>query len=92
MPIYEFFCETCGVFQRQRSLKEAGEPMICPTCQTLAKRIYSPPGFILTPGPLRHRMEQSAEPKVVQHSPSEVATPSAKPQYASCGRPWQIGC
>lgn|GEM_PF-256060 len=89
MPIYEFLCEACGLFEQQRSLKEASEPMVCPTCQAAAKRVYSPPGFLLTPRALRRRIENSADPKLVTRSqPGEPLPP--KLQHQVGGRPWQL--
>jgi putative FmdB family regulatory protein len=65
MPVYEFLCATCGSFEQRRSLQEVGEPMACPMCQIVATRIYSTAGLILTSGAVRRRIEQGAEPKVV---------------------------
>lgn len=89
MPIYEFLCETCGPFEQRRSMEESSLPMACPACQAVAKRIFSTPGFILTPGALRHRIESSVEPKVVQRPRSDEPPPPPKLQGAA-GRPWQL--
>ena len=90
MPVYEFFCATCGPFEQRRSLHEAGEPMACPMCQMVATRIYSTAGLILTSGKGRRHIEQSAEPKVIKRlSPAE---PSPAPlQQSVHDRSWQLG-
>jgi hypothetical protein len=36
MPTYEFLCATCGLFEQRRSLHEAGDPMLCPTCEVVS--------------------------------------------------------
>src|SRR5262249_62228574 len=90
MPVYEFLCATCGPFEQRRSLQEAGEPMACRLCQIMATRIYSTAGLILTSGTVRRRIEQSAEPKVVQR-PSPAAPAPTPLQQSVGGRPWQLG-
>jgi putative FmdB family regulatory protein len=91
MPTYDFLCETCGPFEQCRSLKEAGDPMACPTCLGVAQRIYSTAGVILTSGAVRRRIEQSAEPKVVMRPTPEEPPPSPKLQQSVRSRPWQLG-
>ncbi|MBD1920817.1 zinc ribbon domain-containing protein [Microcoleus sp. FACHB-831] len=88
MPIYDFRCETCGDFEEWRSMSESSNPMVCPSCDRFAKRIYSTAGLIQTPRSLSRRIEQSAEPKLVQRSQEP------KPQKHhnnNCGRPWMVG-
>jgi putative FmdB family regulatory protein len=86
MPLYEFRCNTCGPFETWRNMAQASEPMLCPSCDTLAKRIYSVAGLILTPSALSRRIEQSAEPKVQQHQ-----SHSHSHHHNYHGRPWMIG-
>jgi putative FmdB family regulatory protein len=38
MPLYEFRCQMCEIFEQRLSLEEASNPMLCPTCQVVAKR------------------------------------------------------
>lgn len=87
MPIYEFRCNTCGTFETWRSMAQASEPMLCPSCDTLAQRIYSVAGLILTPSALSRRIEQSAEPKVQQRQ-SHSHSHNHNHRH---GRPWMIG-
>lgn len=98
MPLYEFRCETCGLFDQWRTLSEATAPMVCPTCQSTAKRIYSVPGVITTPYALRRRVEQSAEPKVVARPQGEESGSSHDHSHKHSaqghnhhGRPWMVG-
>ena len=99
MPLYEFRCETCGLFEQWRRLNEASSSMVCPTCQAVAKQVYSAPGLIMTPYALRHRVEQSAEPKVVTRPQSQESCPkhhahrhsSQDHSHAHSGRPWMVG-
>ena len=88
MPLYDFRCN-CGVFEQSRSLQQAGEPIFCPTCQTVAKRLVSAVGILKTPTQLSKRVEQSGEPRVVQrpNAPNH-STPKHNHHH---GRPWAIG-
>ncbi|WNN89470.1 zinc ribbon domain-containing protein [Gloeocapsopsis dulcis] len=61
--------------------------MLCPSCDTLAKRIYSVAGLIFTPSALSRRIEQSAEPKIKQHHSHS----HAHNHNHHHGRPWMIG-
>ncbi|WP_220211530.1 FmdB family zinc ribbon protein [Reticulibacter mediterranei] len=96
MPLYAFHCEHCGPFECWRSLNDMNTPMVCPQCQTVARRVYTIPGLVKTPpalGRALYRAEKSAyEPEVLRR---EAATPTEeKPShviYPSHGRPWQIG-
>lgn len=70
MPIYEFLCEDCGVFEERRSFEEAGNPADCPGCDTAARRVYSMPNLKTMPTALStamNRTEKSAhEPQVTR--------------------------
>lgn len=89
MPLYEFRCDTCGSFEQWRRLEQASEPMLCPTCEVVAKRIYSVAGLIMTPAVLRRRVEQSVEPKVVKRSDPKHSKSHDHNHHH--GRPWMIG-
>ncbi|MDX2099287.1 MAG: zinc ribbon domain-containing protein [Leptolyngbyaceae cyanobacterium bins.59] len=86
MPLYEFRCSTCGVFDTWRTLAESSQPANCPTCNTVSKRIFSAPAVQLS-GSLRLKKE-NPEPKVMKRD-REPAPP--KVQTDSGGRPWMIG-
>jgi putative FmdB family regulatory protein len=74
MPLYAFECETCGSFEEWRPLGESGSPWRCPVCRAPGRRVYTPPGLVRTPAPVRHARtleERSAhEPDVVHAQPS----------------------
>ncbi len=85
MPLYEFRCATCGVFDVWRSLAESDQPAYCPTCQTAGKRIFSAPAVSLSSSlPLRG----GSEPELVKKSETEPKKP--KFQSQACGRPWML--
>jgi putative FmdB family regulatory protein len=85
MPLYEYRCADCGVFEEWRSIAEVKLPAHCPTCQQPGKRIFSPP--VVLNGRLRLRQE-SSEPQLIQRNlePKEQRVKSH-----SGGRPWMIG-
>jgi putative FmdB family regulatory protein len=85
MPLYEYQCGSCGLFEQWRSMAEATNPMHCPTCDAIAKRIFSPPSVLLSSS-LR-LSNSSAEPKRVTRS--QEPTPP-RVQSHSHGRPWMI--
>lgn len=89
MPLYEFRCEPCGLFEQWRTLVEAGTPMLCPTCEAVAKRVFSPPNVNLNTSSLRLRDKDAKEPQVVKRSQDKEP---ATPRYAQHrnGRPWMI--
>jgi putative FmdB family regulatory protein len=89
MPLYEFDCKTCGNFEKFRTMSEASKPMLCPTCQTEAKRIYSVAGLILTPKALRTRIDKSAEPQIVNRA--EIKHSHTHKHHHHHSRPWMIG-
>jgi putative FmdB family regulatory protein len=96
MPRYEFCCERCGLFECWRPLNEASVPMICPQCQTVARRVYTAPGLVKTPPALAkamYRAEKSAhEPEVVRRDrPVREEEKPSQVVYQPHGRPWQIG-
>lgn len=86
MPLYEFKCNDCGIFDAWRSLAEYNNPVNCPDCSQSATRIFSPPTAILS-GSLRLKKE-NPEPKLVKRE-RELQQPRVK-NY-NCGRPWAIG-
>ncbi len=88
MPNYEFLCEDCGSFEERRSLAEADDPMMCPSCGEEARRIYSMPNSRRVPTALSnamHRAEKSAhEPEMVRH-PAGRTLPGKKYQPSNGG-------
>jgi putative FmdB family regulatory protein len=85
MPLYEFNCSDCGIFDEWRSLAESNAPASCPTCKETARRIFSPPGVLSNS--LRLKQENS-EPQLVKRDREPQ-----QPRFGSHGgdRPWMIG-
>ncbi|HMJ02976.1 MAG TPA: zinc ribbon domain-containing protein [Conexibacter sp.] len=69
MPVYAFTCEACGPFELSRPMAEAGAPARCPSCRTMARRVFTPPGLALLATPLRQVLNEedksAHEPDVV---------------------------
>lgn len=86
MPLYEYKCDVCGTFEQWRTLAEVSTPMLCPTCETVAKRVFSPPSVNLNSSSLQL---QSGEPRVIKRSQDQEAT---TPRYSQQrqGRPWMV--
>ncbi|KAM3097510.1 FmdB family zinc ribbon protein [Phormidesmis sp. 146-35] len=85
MPLYEFRCDDCGLFDVWRSLVESSNPAPCPDCDTPGKRIFSPPAVLS--GTFRLKQE-SREPQLVKRD-REPKAPQV--QYHAGSRPWMIG-
>ncbi len=89
MPLYEYKCARCGMFEQWRRLAEVETPMLCPTCQGVARRIFSPPNVNLNSGSWGQRSGEATEPRVVK--PSQDKEPTT-PRYSQQPnrRPWMI--
>lgn len=89
MPLYEYKCDRCGIFEQWRRIAEVGTPMLCPTCEAVARRIFSAPSVNLNSGSWQQRTGEAKEPRVVKPShDKEPATPRYSQQQN--GRPWMI--
>ncbi len=53
MPLYEFYCQSCGSFDLRRDMQDASDIAECPSCDRTARRVYSVAAFRLESGPLR---------------------------------------
>ncbi len=49
MPLEEFQCQISEEFEQWRSRSNAINPMHCPTCNAIAKRLYSTRGLRMSP-------------------------------------------
>lgn len=90
MPVYEYCCESCGVFERWRDHRQSGEEISCPECGAAARRVYSAPAFTAhtkADKEIRRRMDLSPEPQVAGRQ--SAGDPSPRPRKSG-GRPWQI--
>ncbi|MEM6309816.1 MAG: zinc ribbon domain-containing protein [Pseudomonadota bacterium] len=46
MPVYEYSCRDCGIFEEMRPMRQFSEPCDCPTCGTASPRVMlSVPAF-----------------------------------------------
>jgi putative FmdB family regulatory protein len=86
MPLYEFKCNDCGVFDAWKAIADYNNPADCPDCKQPAQRIFSPPSAILS-GSLRLKKE-NPEPQLVKRD-REPKHPRV--QTHSGSRPWMIG-
>ncbi|MBC7973292.1 MAG: zinc ribbon domain-containing protein, partial [Verrucomicrobia bacterium] len=41
MPLYEFRCSDCGIFDLWRVMAECSNPAHCPDCNQPAQRVFS---------------------------------------------------
>jgi putative FmdB family regulatory protein len=87
MPLYEFRCTNCGIFDEWRNSIDRHPPATCPTCQESARRIISIPNIQLN-GSLRLNKIENPEPQLVQKQEIDP-TQRAKPRSHG-GRPWMI--
>jgi putative FmdB family regulatory protein len=47
MPLYDYQCEACGVFEMMRKLVERDAPMSCPRCAQPVERIQTSAALLL---------------------------------------------
>ncbi|PSB57534.1 FmdB family zinc ribbon protein [Chamaesiphon polymorphus] len=87
MPLYEFRCNDCGIFDEWRTMTESNAIAYCPQCQESAKRIFSIPGIQLN-GALRLKKTENPEPKLAKKQDSDPAQRSRAKSHG--GRPWMI--
>jgi putative FmdB family regulatory protein len=43
MPVYEYECDSCGVFTALRKMSESSQPAVCEDCGCQSHRIMSAP-------------------------------------------------
>jgi putative FmdB family regulatory protein len=84
MPLYEYQCEDCGMFEEWRSLSEVDLPFHCPTCQRPGKRIFSPPTVLSGSFRLKH---ENPEPQLIQRN---LEPKQQRVKSHTGGRPWMI--
>jgi putative FmdB family regulatory protein len=87
MPLYEFRCRTCGVFDAWRTITDRSSPAPCPSCQDVSQRIFSAPALQLS-GSLRLKVEDP-EPQRVKREIDPTARTRVRSH--SGGRPWMLG-
>lgn len=84
MPLYEYRCGDCGVFEAWRSLSELDLPFHCPTCNLPGKRIFSPPAVLC--GSFRLKQE-IREPQLIKR---DLEPKQQRVKNHAGGRPWMI--
>jgi putative FmdB family regulatory protein len=98
MPMYEYECDSHGVFETIRSLRDAALPEPCPDCGEGARRILSAPRLAQMEANqviARDRNERSRhEPRIVNSKPAGVAMDKtgARPalRHSPSSRPWVL--
>lgn len=73
VPIYEFTCELCSVFELSYAMGSVPDDVTCPTCHGFARRRISAPNLSST-GSAAFRLVDST--KRSAHEPQVVSTPS----------------
>lgn len=96
MPLYEFECDNCGVFEALRPIALRDTAPNCPTCEGESKRIFSVPHFNLSSGSAFLKARQTDEPRLEKREkePSPPRYQSHKRvELGSCRRhrPWMVG-
>lgn len=84
MPLYEYKCQSCGIFDQWRPLAESDQVAHCPACEKPSCRIFSPPMLLTSSFRLKQEVR---EPKLVKRD-GELEKPRFKTHPE--GRPWMI--
>ncbi|MEA3118427.1 MAG: hypothetical protein QOI13_1697 [Paraburkholderia sp.] len=48
MPLYDYQCETCGIFEAMRRLSDRDDPVTCPKCGYASERIHTGSPMLVT--------------------------------------------
>lgn len=94
MPLYEYDCQTCGVFEAMHSMQAAAEPERCPDCGQQAPRVLSVPRLACVGAHeriARDRNERSRHEPQLSRPPAR-AKPTQRPalQASHGSRPWVL--
>ena len=76
MPVYVFACHECGSFELARPMAEASNRACCPTCQSEARRVFTPPRLTRLAAPMRRALETE---EASAHEPRVVAEKRGRP-------------
>jgi putative FmdB family regulatory protein len=96
MPLYEYECESHGIFELVRSMTESSAPAECIACSAPSRRIISAANLGNLPRSTvraHERNEKSRhEPRVERREVKAAAGPSGPPRMhsPSGGRPWVL--
>ncbi|TXF11049.1 FmdB family zinc ribbon protein [Pelomicrobium methylotrophicum] len=86
MPIYDYDCPSCGVFETFRTLTARNDPTDCPNCGTASPRVFaSAPRLTCLPGETRRAMEINERARHEPYSSGEYAYQRMRhPEGCSC--------
>jgi len=95
MPLYEYDCQTHGLFETMHSMHEASAPERCPSCGEQSPRVLSAPRLAcVTPGErkARDRNEKSRhEPRVTRKPKNQPKEERPALRASHHSRPWALG-
>lgn len=80
MPMYEFACPECGVFEQSHPLAAIPRAVACPGCDTQAPKIISSVGYSRLSGAAATAMERAA---ASAHEPAVVTSKPTSPRPAA---------
>jgi putative FmdB family regulatory protein len=86
MPLYEFRCASCGLFEEWRTIAERSNPAYCPDCTQTGQRVFSSQGLISLNGRLR-LSSQAAAPQLIQKT---LEPPEQRIKTHAGSRPWMV--
>jgi putative FmdB family regulatory protein len=95
MPLYEYDCQSHGLFETMHSMHDAAAPERCPNCGEQAPRVLSAPRLACVSAnerTARDRNEKSRhEPRVTRkkNSPQKEERPALRAGHHA--RPWALG-
>lgn len=82
MPLYDYMCERCGGFTAFNAMSRCGEPMACPECGDLGRRILSAPNLACMSADNRRAWERNERSA---HEPSLKRKPCSCAGSHTCG-------
>ena len=95
MPLYEYDCESHGLFETMHSMHDADAPERCPSCGEQAPRVLSAPRLACVSAherKARDRNEKSRhEPRVARKKTAPQKEERPALQASHHARPWAIG-
>ena len=99
MPLYDYRCDQCGVFEGWAKMANSSQPAVCPSCGQAAGRLVTAPMLTALTPAIREaytRNERSAhEPRMVSgsalHSHAQGHTHGHHTHRHHKKRPWMIG-
>ena len=82
MPAYDFRCTSCDhIFEVIRPARQAADGECCPSCEAVAKRIFSPVGVVFK-GSGFHNTDYRAKPS--ESSSADPAPTADTPAASTC--------